>query len=158
MQPMLPCPSPTRCWWTWMSAPLLCKYLWFGAYSVFFFFFFPDYIFLWDYKAPHRHTCERVSYCVRTSPLSWLSPQEWVSVPTSFVSVFIFYILCCLLSKRFGWHSGCLVSSASVQKLFCGSCSTFKWSFDEFVGVKVVSPSYSSSILGRSLPLLASLT
>ena len=30
--------------------------------------------------------------------------------------------------------SGCLVSSASIQKLFCGSCWAFKWSFDEFVG------------------------
>ena len=39
MQPMLPCPSPTCCWWTWTSAPLLCKYLWLGAYSVCFFFF-----------------------------------------------------------------------------------------------------------------------
>ena len=44
--------------------------------------------------------------------------------------------------------SGCLVSSASLQKLFCGICSAFKWSFDEFVGEKVVSPSYSSTILG----------
>ena len=44
--------------------------------------------------------------------------------------------------------SGCLVSSTSVQKLFCGSCSASKWSFDEFVGKKVVSPSYFSAILG----------
>ena len=33
-----------------------------------------------------------------------------------------------------GCLSGCLVSSTSIQKLFCGSCSVFKWSFDEFVG------------------------
>ena len=39
-----------------------------------------------------------------------------------------------------------------VQKLFCAICSAFKCSFDEFVGEKVViSPSYSSAILG--LPL-----
>ena len=53
--------------------------------------------------------------------------------------------------------SGYLVSSASIQKLFCGSCSAFKlfcgscsafkWSFDEF-GENVVSPFYSSAILG----------
>ena len=42
--------------------------------------------------------------------------------------------------------SGCLMSSASIQKLFCGICSVFKCSFDEFVGNKVVSPSYSSAI------------
>ena len=47
-----------------------------------------------------------------------------------------------------GCLSGCLVSFASIQKLFCGICSVFKWSFDEFVGEKVVSPSYSSAILG----------
>ena len=53
-----------------------------------------------------------------------------------------------LLLMRLGCLSGCLVSSTSVQKLFCESCSTFKWSFDEFVGEKVVFPSYSSTILG----------
>ena len=70
------------------------------------------------------------------------------SVPNSFVSLFMFYILSYLLSKTMGCLSGCLVSSASVQKLFCGIYSAFKWSFDEFVGEKVVSPSYSSTILG----------
>ena len=50
-----------------------------------------------------------------------------------------------------GCFSGCLMSSASIQKLFCGIYSAFKCSFDEFVGEKVVSPSYSSTILG--LPL-----
>ena len=34
------------------------------------------------------------------------------SVPTSFVSLFVFYIFPYLLSKRMGWLSGCLVSSA----------------------------------------------
>ena len=47
-----------------------------------------------------------------------------------------------------GCFSGCLMSSASIQKLFCGICSALKCSFDEFVGEKVVSPSYSSAILG----------
>ena len=51
-----------------------------------------------------------------------------------------------LLLKRMGCLSGCLVSSAKVQKLFCGICSVFKCSFDEFLGEKVVSPSYSSAI------------
>ena len=52
-----------------------------------------------------------------------------------------------------GWFSGCLMSSAGIQKLFCGIYSAFKCSFDEFVGEKVVSPSYSSTILGLSLAL-----
>ena len=44
--------------------------------------------------------------------------------------------------------SECLMSSASIQKLFCGIYSALKCSFDEFVREKVVSPSYSSAILG----------
>ena len=64
-----------------------------------------------------------------------------ISVPNSFVSLFIFYILSYLLLKTMGCLSGCLASSASVQKLFCGIHSVFKCSFDEFVGEKVVSPS-----------------
>ena len=49
-----------------------------------------------------------------------------------------------------GCFSGCLMSSASDQKLFCGVCSAFKCSFNEFVGEKVVSLSYSSAILAPS--------
>ena len=40
-----------------------------------------------------------------------------VSVPNSFVSLFVFYILSYLLSKRMGCLSGCLVSFASIQKV-----------------------------------------
>ena len=50
--------------------------------------------------------------------------------------------------KTMGCLSGCLMSSARIQKLFCGICSELKCSFEEFVGEKVVSPSYSSAILG----------
>ena len=71
-----------------------------------------------------------------------------ISIPTSFVSLFIFYLLSCFLLKTMGCLSGCLMSPASIQKLFCGICSVFKCSFDEFVGEKVVSPSYSSATLG----------
>ena len=80
-----------------------------------------------------------------------------ISVPNSFVSLFIFYILSYLFLKTMGCLSGCLVSSDSVQKLFCWIFSAFKCSFDEFVGEKVVSQSYSSAILApppeNSVPL-----
>ena len=72
----------------------------------------------------------------------------WVSIPSLFLCCFIFYIWSYLLSKGMSSVSGCLVSSASIQKLFCRSCPTFKWAFDECDGQKVVSPSYSSTILG----------
>ena len=47
------------------------------------------------------------------------------------------------------------MSSSGIQKLFCGIFSAFTCSFDEFVGEKVVSLSYSSAVLDRlpSFPL-----
>ena len=75
----------------------------------------------------------------------------WSFIPTSFVSFFVFYIFSYLLLKTMGCFSGCLMSSAGIQKLFCGIYSGFTCSFDEFVGEKVVSPSYSSAILGPPL-------
>ena len=70
------------------------------------------------------------------------------SLPTSFVSFFIFYIFSYLYLKTMICFSGCLMSSASIQKLFCGIYSVLKCSFDEFVREKVVSLSYSSANLG----------
>ena len=70
------------------------------------------------------------------------------SLPTSFVSFFVFYIFSYLFLKRLVCFSGCLMSSASLQKLFCGVCSVLKCSFEEFVREKVVFTSYSSAILG----------
>ena len=74
-----------------------------------------------------------------------------LSLLSLFLSLIFFSYL---LLKTLGCFSGCLMSSAGIQKLFCGIYSVFKCSFDEFVGEKVVSPSYSSTILGP--PLLMS--
>ena len=85
-------------------------------------------------------------------PLSFKTPfPGQSSVPISFVSLFVFYIFFYLLSKTMGCFSRCLMSSDGIQKLFCGIYSAFKCSFDEFVGEKVVSVSYSSAILGPPL-------
>ena len=65
----------------------------------------------------------------------------------------LFCLFFCLLYfflppfEELGSFSGCLMSSAGIQKLFCGIYSMFKCSFDEFVGEKVFSRSYSSAIL-----------
>ena len=108
-----------------------------------FFFPPPGYVALWD-----SQTHQWEGFLVFGNFSSFMTPfPGWVFIPNSF-SVFIFYIFSYLLSKRMGWVSGCLVPSASIQKLFCGIFSTFKWSFSEFVGEKVVSSSYSSAILG----------
>ena len=85
---------------------------------------------------------------VRVLPGVWKPFLGQISTPTSFVSLSIFYILFYLLYKTMGCLSGCLMSSASIQKLLCGICSAFKCSFNEFVGEKVASSSYSSTILG----------
>ena len=88
-----------------------------------------------------------VSWCLETSPLKIPFPGR-SSLPTSFVSFFVFYTFSYLFLKIMICFSGCLMSSASIQKLFCGISSALKCSFDEFVREKVVSPSYSSAILG----------
>ena len=63
-----------------------------------------------------------------------------------------------LLSKTMGCLSGCLISSASIQKLFCRICSVLKCSFNEFVWEKVVSLSFSSAILRPPLAFLTMLS
>ena len=81
--------------------------------------------------------------------LSLLRLPSWDGSPSlPLLSLFVFYIFSYLLLKTMGCFSGCLISSAGIEKLFCGIYSAFKCSFDEFVGEKVVSPSYSSAILG----------
>ena len=70
---------------------------------------------------------------METSSLSRLPP--WDGSPSlTLLSLFLSFIFFNLLLKTMGCLSGCLVSSASVQRLFCGICSAFKCSFDEFVG------------------------
>ena len=99
-------------------------------------------------NAPQTHWWE--CFLVFGNFSSFKTPTlGWISIPNSFVSLFIFSILPYLLLKTMGCLSGCLMSSANIQKLFCGICSAFKCSFDEFVGEKVVSPSYSSAIVGQ---------
>ena len=76
------------------------------------------------------------------------SPGQ-VSFPNSFVSLFIFYILSYLPSKTMGCFSGAWCPLPAFRSCFVEFAQrSNKWSFDEFVGEKVVSPSYSSAILG----------
>ena len=63
---------------------------------------------------------------VRVFPGVWkplflrLPSRDGRSLPTSFVSFFVFYIFSYLFSKTLSCFSGCLMSSAGIQKLFCG--------------------------------------
>ena len=111
---------------------------------------FPScYVALCTSKARYRLGSESVSWCLETSFKTPFLGRR--SVPPSFVSFFVFNIFSYLFSKTMGCFSGCLMSSAIIQKLFCGIYSVFKCSFDEFVREKVVSPSYSSTILAPPL-------
>ena len=110
----------------------------------------PSQVGLRDSKTSPRPTSATVSWCLETSSVKTPFLGR-ISVLSSFVSLFIFYILSYLLSKTMGCFSGHLMTSASKQKLFCEVCSSFSYSFDEFVGEKVVSPSYSSTILAPSV-------
>ena len=117
------------------------------------FIFPPGYVTLCGSKAHHRLCSESVFWCLETSLFFKTPFPGRSSIPTSFVSFFVFYIFSYLLLKTMGCFSGCLMSSAVIQKLFCGIYSAFKCSFDEFVGEKVISPSYSSAILRPPLIL-----
>ena len=125
------------------------------------FIFPPCYVALCASKAQHRLGSESISWCLETSLFKTPFPG-WSSLPPSFVSLslffFFFYMFSYLLSKTMGCFSGCLMSSAGIQKLFCGIYSAFKYSFDEFVGEKVVSPFYSSAIFYHSFLIHSSKT
>ena len=154
LQLVSPCSAPACCWWTQASGLLLQWGLRLGTYSVFVCLFvcFNSWSCcpLWFQNSPQTQWWY---VFLVFGNFSFTTPSPgWVSIPISFVSLFIFYILSYLLLKRMGHLSGCLIFSSSIQKLFCGIFSVFNWSFDEFVGEKVISPSYFSAILGL-LPL-----
>ena len=107
----------------------------------------PYYVALCASKARHRFGSESVSWCLETSLFLRLPSQDGApSLPL--LSLFLSFIFSYLLSKTIGCVSGCLMFSAGIQKLFGGFYSAFKCSFDEFVGEKMISLSYSSAILG----------
>ena len=133
-------------WATSLLGVAIKQEIW--GFYLFIYLFFP--LVMFPYEIPKLPT----NLPVRGLPGVWKlllfydSLPGQISVPNSFVSLlsaiyFFFYFLL----KTMGCLSGCLICSASVQKLFCGICSAFKCSFIEFVGGKVVSPSYSSALL-----------
>ena len=71
-----------------------------------------------------------------------------VQVPSLFFCFWFFFFL---LPYPGTWGVSCLLgslrSSASVQWVFCRSCSTCRCISDIFVGRKVISTSYSSALL-----------
>ena len=119
------------------------------------------YLFFFPFMLPSVLPRLATDSAVRVFPGVWkprflrLPPgMGWDSLPRTELPP---YLLCLffhllyfsyLFLKTTICFSGCLMSSASIPKLFCRIYSALKFSFDEFVGEKVVSPSYSSAIFG----------
>ena len=121
MQPTPPCPAPA-CYSKAQASELLLHW---GSYHwarnlwilIIYLFFLPVTL---PSEVPRlaRDLPVRVFPGV-WKPLFFRTPfPGWISVPTSFVSLFIFCIFSYLLSKTMGCFSACLMSSASIQKLF----------------------------------------
>ena len=133
----------------WHTSPLAI-----AVRHLFCIFFFPSWLCCHLRFQSSPRTCLWEVFLLCGNSSFWTPSSGWISISNSFVLLFVFYILSYLLSKWMDCLSGCLVSSASVQKLFCGSCSAFKWFFDEFVRDKVVSLSYFPATLGNLLNFL----
>ena len=129
MPPALPCPAPTF-QWRMQASVLLFRW---GSYCwacnllvlIIYLFFLPVML-------------PSVFPRLTTDSAGRVFPGVWKPL--------FFYIFPYLFLKTMVCFSGCLMSSASLQKLFCGVCSALKCSFEEFVREKVIFPSYSSAI------------
>ena len=95
------------------------------------FIFPPCYVALCSSKALHGLGSESVSWCLETS--LFLRLPSWDGAPSlPLLSLFfVFYIFSYLFLKTMSCFSGCLMSSAGIQKLFCGIYSAFKCSFED---------------------------
>ena len=159
MQLTPPCLGPA-CWWTTQESGLLLRWqLQLGAHSVGFLFLF--FFFSW-LCCPLRFqnspkTCLWEGFLLFGN-FSFMTPSKgWVSVPTSFVSLFVFYIFSYLLSKTMG--------AFLVLDVLCQHSKVVLWNllrvqmfFWWICGEKVVSLSYSSAILGLPSPILSFIT
>ena len=93
------------------------------------FIFPPCYVALCASKACHRLGCESVSWCLEISFFLRLPSRDGApSLPLLSLFFWLLYFSYPFL-KTMICFSGCLMSSASIQKLFCGVCSTLKMFF-----------------------------
>ena len=104
-------------------------------------------------KLPLVLTYEEISECPGTFPPSQFPPQSAGPHPKIFFFFFNLYLLPYLILRRLAFLFGCQGSSASIQNVFCMSWSTCRCIFHVFMGRRLISPSYSSSILKVPPPL-----
>ena len=111
------------------------------------FIFPPCYVALCASKARHGLGSESVSWCLETSLFLRL-PSRNGAPSLLLLSLFLSFIFFLPPFEDNGllfWVPDVLCQHSEVV---LWNFSVFKCSFDEFVGEKVVSPSYSSAILG----------
>ena len=129
MPPTPPCSAPARWWQMRTSGLLLCWELQLGTYSVGFFFSSQLCCPLRFQNSPQTRRWE--CFLVFGNISSFKTPSPGWSPSLTLLSLFLSFIFCPTSFWR-EWTAflGAQVSFASVQKLFCGSCLAFKWSFD----------------------------
>ena len=155
MQPMPPCPAPTWQCWMQASALLLC---WVSCCWVHNLWALIIYLFFLAIMLPSvipRLTTDlavSVSWYLETSLFlrlpCWDGAQS-LPLLSLFLS-FIFFPIS--FWRKWAAFLGAWCPLPAFRS--CGIYWAFKCSFDEFVGKKVVTPSYSSAILGPP-PLFA---
>ena len=118
-----------------------------NLWDFWFCFFPPGYVALWDSKTPHRPASERVSWCLETSLPSRLPPCDESLSLTLCLSFYLLYFVLPPFEENglSFWVPGVFCQRSEVV---LWNFLSIQWSFDEFVGEKVVSLSYSSAILG----------
>ena len=111
------------------------------------FIFPPCYVVLCACKARHRLSSESFSWCLETSLFLRLPSRDGApSLPL--LSLFLSFIfLPTSLRRQWAAFLGAWCPLPAFRSCFV----EFKCSFDEFVGEKVVSLSYSSAILGPKI-------
>ena len=138
---------------------------------IIYFIFLPCDVVLCASKARHRLGRESVSWCLETSLFLRLPSRartpfpRWSSLPTSFVSFFIFYIFPTCFWKQWSAFLGAWCPLSAFRSCFVEftqrwnvllmnlwNSSNFWWTFELLM--KVVSLSYSSTILAHSVVLV----
>lgn len=106
---------------------------------------------LWGSEGnPPSHSWGGFQVYGNVSSLMTFSLGHWSPPTKFFVSIFYLYYLFCLILTSLACLFRSLGSSASVQKVFCRSCSTYRYIFYVVVRTKVISLSYSSTIFNNS--------
>ena len=73
---------------------------------------------LWGSKARHRLTSQSVSWCLETSPFFKTPFLGWIFVPTSFASLFIFYIFPTSFQRQWAAFLGALYLLPAFRSCF----------------------------------------